>query len=200
MIEKPQGYRLSSIEFSDGSVVEIDRNSIILLTGPNNCGKSRTLKEISYHPVLSSVKRVTRSINSTFEGDFLAAVNEVMTFQHMKPNGPHVQQLFAQSGGNPQLFLTLLSSNQHLYKTFANAVMCHLSTLNRLISFGIAPENAHIVNVQPFGITPLNRLYEENEIAKKVYEYTRAAFGRGVVMNHASLQDPDLYFVDEFGE
>ncbi len=63
------GFCLSSITFSDGAEIKLTSNSIIVLTGPNNVGKSSALTEIASH--LHDGKKlgpVLRSLNAKATG------------------------------------------------------------------------------------------------------------------------------------
>jgi hypothetical protein len=64
------GFFLTNVTFSDGTEIQLAANSIVILTGPNNVGKSSALAEIATYlqdikqigPVLRSVKtRITGS-------------------------------------------------------------------------------------------------------------------------------------------
>ena len=43
--EKAGGY-ISKIHFNDGTDVDIQQNDIVIFVGPNNAGKSQSLKDI----------------------------------------------------------------------------------------------------------------------------------------------------------
>lgn len=45
MEEKAGGY-ISKVHFNDGTVLDTQRNSIVVLVGPNNAGKSQALRDI----------------------------------------------------------------------------------------------------------------------------------------------------------
>ncbi len=44
-VEKPGGY-ISKIQFNNGQSVNIKQNDIVVFVGPNNTGKSQSLKDI----------------------------------------------------------------------------------------------------------------------------------------------------------
>ena len=44
-VEKAGGY-ISELEFNTGEKVQINRNDIVVFVGPNNAGKSQSLKDI----------------------------------------------------------------------------------------------------------------------------------------------------------
>src|SRR5690349_12487817 len=61
---------VSQLEFNDGTRVEIDKNDIVVFVGPNNAGKSVTLKEIQTSIQNSGVSRhIVRSRVLQNEGD-----------------------------------------------------------------------------------------------------------------------------------
>lgn len=62
MVEKAGGY-ISKIHFNDGTSVDIIQNGIIIFVGPNNAGKSQSLKDI-YE--LSSKKVPTTVVSEVF--------------------------------------------------------------------------------------------------------------------------------------
>jgi len=38
---------ISELEFNDGTKISLDKNEVVVFVGPNNAGKSATLKEAS---------------------------------------------------------------------------------------------------------------------------------------------------------
>lgn len=66
---------ISTLNFSDGTVVSLDPDTILVLTGPNNAGKSSTLREIRSHlvegtkvgPVLSEVEAAAIGTSEQFK-------------------------------------------------------------------------------------------------------------------------------------
>src|ERR1035437_10174965 len=60
---------ISKIEFSDSSKIDFDNNDIIVLVGPNNAGKSATLKEASNFLITKNTKaKVIKSISFSKSG------------------------------------------------------------------------------------------------------------------------------------
>lgn len=47
MPETPKRGYISCFEFNNGETVEIRENDIVLFVGPNNAGKSQSLKDIT---------------------------------------------------------------------------------------------------------------------------------------------------------
>jgi hypothetical protein len=70
---------VESIEFSGGQTIKLTENSILVVVGPNNAGKSSVLREIRDHawsgaqfgPVLNRVSLVVRGDSSAFENQIL---------------------------------------------------------------------------------------------------------------------------------
>lgn len=80
--------------------------------------------------------------------------------------------------------------------TVINAFITYLTTITRLLGFGSA-EGFQYVNIQPFALTSLSRIYESKEISDKVYELTKGAFDKGLIINRFSYQDSALYYLDK---
>src|SRR6266511_3486722 len=45
-VEMPLKFRLEALTYNDGTRISLDENAVIVLVGPNNAGKSATLREI----------------------------------------------------------------------------------------------------------------------------------------------------------
>lgn len=65
-VEKAGGY-ISELEFNTGEKVQINRNDIVVFVGPNNAGKSQSLKDIytltgkKFPSVVISNVKITKS-------------------------------------------------------------------------------------------------------------------------------------------
>jgi len=114
----------------------------------------------------------------------------------IKQNFAMINQAYGASNGVPAMFLTIMYKNPHLYRLVVNGFMIYLDTLTRLVSLGVSTNVMHLINVQPFALTPLGRLFENQDISEKVYTLLKGTFSKGVLMNHASFQDLQLYFLD----
>lgn len=44
---QPAGGYINSIEFNNGQTIELKKNDIVIFVGPNNAGKSQSLKDIN---------------------------------------------------------------------------------------------------------------------------------------------------------
>src|SRR4051812_23715186 len=60
---------VKAMTFSDGTRVELDRRETLLLVGPNNAGKSATLREISGAMAGAHQRQVLSSVEVEFDGE-----------------------------------------------------------------------------------------------------------------------------------
>jgi energy-coupling factor transporter ATP-binding protein EcfA2 len=194
---RQHGVYLKDITFKDGSKFHFERDSIVLLTGPNNCGKSQTLKDISQHLIIGKKLKIIEKVDSGFQGSMQQILEDLIHQPILKQNRQILDNAFANSNGVPAMFLSQLYSQPHLYKLVLSGFMLYLDTLTRLVNLGVPLNVTFIMNVQPFALTSLSYLFEDEAIAEKVYNLTKATFGKGALMNHSSFQDAHLYFVDK---
>ncbi len=91
----PFGYRVQSLEFSDGTAVAVPRDSVLAIVGPNNAGKSVALREIQAAAVTPSYeppqpRLVVRDISLEKDGtpDELADWLQETSFSRMREPAP----------------------------------------------------------------------------------------------------------------
>lgn len=61
---------ISKIEFSDNSNIQFERNDIVVFVGPNNSGKSATLKEVNKFIISrKGTGKVVKNIDMQKEGN-----------------------------------------------------------------------------------------------------------------------------------
>ncbi|NOU33031.1 MAG: hypothetical protein HOO96_34445 [Polyangiaceae bacterium] len=64
----PFEFRIESLTFSGGQVVEVQRDQILVLIGPNNAGKSRALRDIKSHSYSTSPTPVVSHVSKQSSG------------------------------------------------------------------------------------------------------------------------------------
>ncbi|HEV8272201.1 MAG TPA: hypothetical protein VGQ04_12910 [Chitinophagaceae bacterium] len=69
---------INKIKFSDNSIIHFDNDDIVVLVGPNNAGKSATLKEASNYLISPKTpKKVVKSISFSKIGTSSDVINFV---------------------------------------------------------------------------------------------------------------------------
>ena len=85
--EKPQIY-FRNIRFNDDTKLILEKNSIIVFTGANNCGKSLVLKEIENCVYVSDYTQ--KKIIKEVECGYCGTIDEVDFFKEHFNNNGHI--------------------------------------------------------------------------------------------------------------
>lgn len=127
--EKAGGY-ISKIHFNDGTDVDIQQNDIVIFVGPNNAGKSQSLKDIytlaSEKQQTTVVTDITIKKSSTNIKDLLDSI-ESKEFQGSSTLYNVLGHTFYYNKGTDNLFLS-----EPYFKFFLNLFVANLDTAARL--------------------------------------------------------------------
>jgi hypothetical protein len=182
---------LSEIQFSDKSTITLEKNDIVVLVGPNNSGKSATLKEAAQFlkkksdkgKVLLGVKiSKSGSINELkddLESSSIRARIDADT--HYKGYGYNIYGQFVEPFWN-----NYLTGVSELFPLFVNT----LTTEQRLSSANPAP-NIKLTS-DPMQ-HPIHFLQKSDEIEKRFCDYFRRAFGTDLIVHRNAGSEVPLY-------
>lgn len=184
---------IGSITFKDNTTLTLEKDSIVVLVGPNNCGKSEVLNEIKQlliNPQYDSkiVKELT--INKT--GD------SVNLIEWMKNNIYHTvdrndSKRFHRDGfqcHESQATSAWNSTNNQL-RDLTELLVQHVTTTNRLNI--VAP--ADIINMRDdIPQNPIHHLYRSKSLENKISKYCKKAFSDGIVVHRHSGSIIPMYF------
>ena len=127
--EKAGGY-ISKIHFNDGTDVDIQQNDIVIFVGPNNAGKSQSLKDIytlaSEKQQTTVVTDITIKKSSTNIKDLLDSIAP-KEFQGSSTLYNVLGHTFYYNKGTDNLFLS-----EPYFKFFLNLFVANLDTAARL--------------------------------------------------------------------
>lgn len=195
---------ISEIEFNDGSKINFGKNDITIFVGPNNAGKSASLKEAA--KLLRAKNQrciVLKAISIENEGD------EDALFSFIES---HSIKTFRENQSEPTFRgygydihkpnITYWWSNfknglDHLYPLFVNT----LTTEERLKVANPAP-SIKITTEPPNH--PIHFLYKSDELEKQFSDYFRQAFGEDLIVHRCAGSEVPLYIgnrpIPEHGE
>lgn len=180
-------YAIDSIEFSGGSNVVLPREGVTLLVGPNNVGKSRTLREVAGRIGLgtSGPYLVTRSVQQRREGTAHDFVSWLATSYELSSTPPAHQVLtgvgirIVSGGPMKDLVASRWIGSESLHE-FAQTVASYLDTSRRLA----AAEPVHSYDaVKDRPSEMLHQLYADEHIEARIGASFRRAFGTDLVVD-----------------
>lgn len=183
---KPE-FWIETLEFKNNSIINLKKNSIVVFVGPNNSGKSRTLKEISQlakGPKINNVIIDSLKITAIGESeDFLKGI------ESRKKNSSYI---YPDSGGmNTGMDVSALKANwENLVKGnqsssmgISNFFIKSMDTVKRLNLIS-PPDNIDFIN--EMRTHPIHVLKEDSEKELQFSKYFKEAFGEDVIVNHGA--------------
>lgn len=183
---------LSEIEFSDNNKVAIDKNDIVVLVGPNNAGKSATLKEtekLLYQKNDEGKVVLNIKINKSGSKEELISFINQFSQKNFKGNPlPHFQGYkFNIYQGNAESYWRNTENGiSELSKIFVNS----LSTEQRL-SAANPPQSIKITTNAPQH--PIHFLQKNDTLELKFSEYFKQAFGTDLIVHRNAGNEVPLY-------
>jgi ABC-type transporter Mla maintaining outer membrane lipid asymmetry ATPase subunit MlaF len=183
---------ISEIEFSDNTKINIDKNDIIVLVGPNNAGKSASLKEAATLLGTKNNKgKVLKDITIEKDGD----ENELIAFLES-----FSRKYFS---GNPLPFYQGFGFNVHEQnaKGFWNSYTNGLSHLSSVFVNTLTTEERLKAANPPNSIKitseaakhPIHFLQKKDSLEKKFSEYFKQAFGTDLSVHRNAGNEVPLY-------
>jgi energy-coupling factor transporter ATP-binding protein EcfA2 len=176
---------LSKIEINDGTEIILEKNDIVVFVGPNNAGKSASLKEIN---LLLIANNKTGIIIKDIEIENEGTVDELITFMggfskikygsnprpHYEGYGYNIYEDNAKGawsnyknglGQLHQIFVNLLSTEGRL------------STANPAVNIDITTQSPQ---------NPIHFLQFNDSLEKKFSEYFKQAFGEDLIVDRGA--------------
>jgi len=172
---------IKSILFSDGSKIELSKNDIVVLVGPNNCGKSVALMNV-YNKASNSVNPglVIKEIELAKEGsdeELITWIKQVSTIESENTLDPIYSRMGGRASEN-QLKSSWNNIQNGLGSLFPFFVY-HLSTESRLQAANAA---TNIPQKDPPS-HPIHYLLYDDDIEKLVSSYFKQAFGQDLIVH-----------------
>ena len=183
---------ISEIKFSDDTKVNFSKNDIILLVGPNNSGKSATLKEAAKILKQPSYKgKVLKVVDFEKEGgesELLAFLQERSTIQFGVSQEPHYTgHGFNIYGPNAKSWWEFYKQGlSDLFPLFVGEI----STEKRLEAAN-PPVNIRITTEAPHH--PIHHLQRNDILEKRFSDYFKQAFGTELIVHRNAGAEVPLY-------
>lgn len=178
-------YWINTLKFKNGEIVDLKENSIVVFVGPNNSGKSLTLKEISQLTSRSVIENnIVDSIEITAKGNSSCFLEVI---QNRKKNGNyhfldnHNSSLDGRTLSSN--WDTLVSGTQGGKSAISPFLVKNMNTLNRL---NLVSPPANIDFLNELRNHPIHVLKENSEKESQFSQYFKQAFGEDIIVNHGA--------------
>lgn len=184
---------ISEIEFNDGSKIPLDKNDIIIFVGPNNAGKSASLKEAGkLLRTREAVCTVLRDISIEKEGDYASLLSFIEshsqkylssdnTTPHYKGYGYDIYSLHIERS-----WKNYKNGLEYVHGFFIN----NISTEARLTAANPA-KSIKITSEPPSH--PIHFLQKSDELEKTFSDYFEQAFGMDLIVHRNAGGEVPLY-------
>lgn len=180
--------RLESLEFLGGLQLTLNADSVVVIVGPNNSGKSAVLAAVrtklaQKETAPSSLVKVSVHRVTTLE-DFLSAISSLKDVHGryvLGGNTYYQQQLKAWWNEESEVIGPYLTSQ----------VLCDLSTRSRLADCDPAP--AFDARDPESASHPFQRMYIDDQLEEKASKIFRTAFKRDLLIHRTASKNIPAY-------
>lgn len=177
--------KITSLKFSDETLVQVKDGDIIVLVGPNNVGKSAALKNIKDKVGNPKVeKEVVKDLDIDLYGDVDDLVNTLgERFQKAEKNGSYSYGGINFNVASDRATGLWKNHKAHGLQELARAFVYFLDTESRLKAADPAPA----INLlsDPY-VNPIHYLQYDDEIEEKISSYFRMAFKKDLIVNRGA--------------
>lgn len=167
---------IESMEFSDGTVVELQPNDIVLFVGPNNAGKSLALRDIEEHIGVAKTRKVVRSAR-------LRRTGTIEEFREFMLSASRIEGDSRSQHYRGYGFVVPATHVDHAWQTdlaHVRSLFClRIPTETRITASNPAPA---IPVLQQPPSHPIHMLYIDDRIEKRMSGYFREAFGEDLIV------------------
>lgn len=183
---------VNSIKFKNGLDLPLKKNSIVVFVGPNNSGKSLTLREIASltngHSQTSFVIENLEMSASGSSSDFLKKIENrrkgttyhYLTNNHSGMDGNNLSQFWDQ----------LVSGKNSASSAISNFFVKAMDTANRL---NLVSPAGNIDFINELRTHPIHVLKEDSDKELLFSSYFKLAFGEDVIVNHGAGANVPLH-------
>lgn len=182
---------LNEIQFSDTTKIKLEENDIVVLVGPNNAGKSASLKEMLGIINASHFKgKVVNSINIAREG----SESELFSLISSKSIIDTSREQPLYSGFGFSFYKSVAKSNWDNYKNgiqYISPLFCNLLTTEQRLIAANPAQNIQFTK-SPFS-HPIHFLQRYDSLEEKFCDYFRQAFGTDLIVHRNSGNVVPLY-------
>ena len=184
------GLFINRLEFRSGAELFLEDNSIVVLVGPNNSGKSLSLKEIKY---ISSRKNASgNSIKSIGIQRYGSETRVLETLQPFaRKEGTTKYEASPYKSVTPAQVRELWNSDEPYVGDVSEFFIGHLTTERRLLDCA-SVDNFDAIN-HARGTHPIHQLYQDYDLEKRVSSLFARAFGKDLVVHRSAGRTIPLY-------
>lgn len=180
--------KITSVKFNDDTTLDIQPNDIVVFVGPNNSGKSQSLRDLYSLVGEASDSIVIKELGMT-KGDLPELESEITRHSNVLSN-PNPAQIRYQ-GYNYEIYGWQLSNynvQNKLKDSIRNYLFSFLKTEKRLTISD--PPNA--IDKSDPKIHPIHYLVFEKEYRNKISKYFNEAFGYELTPDYTSKKKVSL--------
>jgi energy-coupling factor transporter ATP-binding protein EcfA2 len=194
MIKTRPGIKISTMTFSDGTVVPMQEGEIVVITGPNNSGKSASLKDIDSFfkdRHLRGRRNVIVEISTETTGtltDFIDALPRISDKFDSKTKKFH----FSHSGIYAANTLRLGFQRNRLPYAVQRTYIHSLSTANRLTMLG-GDGRSYYNNDREIGRIVITKLFTNEPLEMSISAVINRAFGMDLLLNRTKIEGASFH-------
>lgn len=203
MSDLHNGVTLNFVKFNDGTQLSLTPGSILILTGPNNCGKSQCLRDIVFHWISKRRKPIViNEVGLSYQG----RLNEAMRFDDLEEllednDNRRIKSYVKTSGKDFEddpfsLMEDVGNSTPQLFGTFIKGFVTYLSTHSRLATFS-EQHYSRYDSDSVYNAFTIRDFFEDEDLEAKLYALVSESFGTGVLLNRASFAKARFHFLDK---
>jgi len=176
---------VNSIKFNNGETININKNDIVVFVGPNNAGKSQSLKDIYACIKNQHRKVVIKDVDITFQN----SENDVAFIEGCSAKSKDPNSGFIYSGTNYHIWPYHLENNKLISSNcldISSFFITELRTDNRLSI--VNPPN--ILREDESPTHPIHNVKAFPPIREMLSNFFRKAFGQSLIPGFDSLNIP----------
>lgn len=187
-------FKVDRIVFPIGGEINFKKDGIIIVTGPNNSGKSQFLREISQRITNRNAPSHKRyAISKIMNFDFYGTCSELCEIAAKSTLSKGNENWFLQlKHQNLQLsgLLNQVQQQPQLSEAVLRALLTYLPTNSRLQELRTSPIQYFGSNFG-VGVQPpvLRRIHEDRRIEQKLNKFTEDLFGLSFAINRYAFHD-----------
>ena len=183
---------ISEIEFSDNSKVPINENDIVVLVGPNNAGKSATLKEAAKMLNQKNEKgKVVLDITINKSGSQEELLSYISKFSQKTFQGNPLPYFEGYKFNIYQGSLEHYWQNAHNGVSDLTNIFVNTLTTEQRLSAANPPQSIKITTNAPQH--PIHFLQKDDNLELKFSEYFKQAFGTDLIVHRNAGNEVPLY-------
>ncbi len=184
---------ISQLEFSDGTIIDLGPDDIVVMVGPNNAGKSVSLKEIAsvthrFTPATVVLKRITLSKNGSAEE--LITYFEETSVKRFHGNPDPTYEGYRFQIYKPAISVRWPTAETRGLDDLHPFFVHHLSTEDRL-SAASPPKSINLLS--DTASHPVHALQKNDELERKFSGFFQRAFGTDLTIHRNAGNVVPLY-------